>query len=445
MKEIRFVLESFEEFLAMNTKPSALNEAKEFELTKDQVKEFTKSVLAKQKELGKKAEIFGKYAKMEDGYNKWLESWKAKDKNKGKDFPAAGETYPSTKFAASFAAPYLWDKLADAEKDFIYTAIFNSARKNGYKNIQELNETLEDKGTQMAPPVIYVFPKTVELPTEVIKGKEEAFAYDFLTDDEEKSVFKDNRWENSEDAYFSPEMKSKMDRAVDQFVSDFASGLIKDVKYINIESSASRYRNTEGAEKISWGELSYNRANSIVQLFKAAADKYDLSEEKRTILQNTIKLNTKGSNGDGTSGPNPVDPIPFGYYDPKGTFVLNNGTFDKNRSTIVMAELGPGGKPTGKYTTKVQEPDASKDMYDEYKYVNVAVGGTALISDEIPAEAPKPKFETTYSSAFKLPAKGLSWWESFKSKFKIRKKPRSKSRLIGFPGGGGNPYMCPEF
>jgi hypothetical protein len=37
----------------MNTKPSALNEAKEFELTKDQVKEFTKSVLAKQKELGK--------------------------------------------------------------------------------------------------------------------------------------------------------------------------------------------------------------------------------------------------------------------------------------------------------------------------------------------------------------------------------------------------------
>ena len=64
MKEIRFVLERFEEFLAMNNKPAALNEAKGFELTKDQVKEFTKSVLAKQKELGKTAEVFGKYAKM---------------------------------------------------------------------------------------------------------------------------------------------------------------------------------------------------------------------------------------------------------------------------------------------------------------------------------------------------------------------------------------------
>ena len=445
MKEIRFVLERFEEFLAMNNKPAALNEAKEFELTKDQVKEFTKSVLAKQKELGKTAEVFGKYAKMEDGYNKWLESWKAKDKNKGKDFPAAGETYPSTKFAASFAAPYLWDKLTDVEKDFIYTSIFNSARKNGYKNIQELNETLDEKKTQMAPPVIYVYPKTVELPTEIIKGKEEQFSYDFLTDEEEKSVFKDNRWENAEDAYFSPEMKAKMDKVVDQFVSDFASGLIKDIKYINIESSASRYRNTEGAEKISWGELSYNRANSIVQLFREAADKYSLSEEKRSILQNIIKLNTKGSNGDGTSGPNPVDPIPFGYYDQKGTFVPNNGTFDKNRSTVVMAELGLGGKPTGKYTTKVQEPDASKDMYDEYKYVNVAVGGTAVVSNDNPTEKPVFKSETTYSAAFKLPSKGLSWWESLKNKFRPRKKPRSKSRLIGFPGGGGNPYNCGEF
>ena len=445
MKEIKFVLESFEEFLGMNSKPSALNEAKEFELTKDQVKEFVKSVLAKQKELGKKSDVFGKYAKMEDGYNKWVEAWKAKGNHKGTDFPAAGDTNPGTKFAAAFAAPYLWDKMKDAEKDFIYTSVFNSAKKNGYKNIEELNETLGDKETQMMPPTIYVFPKTVKLEPEVIKGKEEPFSYDFLTDDEEKTVFKDNRWENAEDAYFSPEMKAKMDKAVDQFVSDFASGLIKEVKYINIESSASRYRNTEGAEKISWGELSYNRANSIVQLFRAAADKYGLSEEKRTTLQNIIKLNTKGSNGDGTSGPNPVDPIPFGYYDQKGTFVPNNGTFDKNRSTVVMAELGPGGKPTGKYTTKVQEPDKSKDMYDEYKYVNVAVGGTALITDETPITTLVPKTETTYSAAFKLPSKGLGWWESFKSKFRPRKKPRSKSRSIGFPGGGGNPYKCGEF
>jgi len=225
----------------------------------------------------------------------------------------------------------------------------------------------------------------------------------------------------------------------------FASGEISKIISLRIESSASRYRNTNDtkggkAENLSWGELAYNRAITILDLFSEAADTYNLSKEKREELKSKVLIDSKGENGDGTSGPNPPGPtIGFGYYDEKSKWVPNNGTFgsgktaDENRKLVVKSELGEGGKPTGKYKEVSIDPEATAADYAKFRYVNFII--EAEITIKTPDKIIKfPGKETKYNPKVGFPRTS--------SGDELPRKKR-KRRIIGIPGTGTSPFSCP--
>ena len=112
-----------------------------------------------------------------------------------------------------------------------------------------------------------------------------------------------------------------------------------------IDSSASRFRNTEQAEKLSFVQLSKLRNDSVRDYIMQR-----LTELGITLWcspENNITQNVNGGNGDGTSGPNPPKPTPF---IPKGQSAMNPPSTDEAKRN----EFG--------------QPLATKEEYDVYKY-----------------------------------------------------------------------------
>lgn len=72
-----------------------------------------------------------------------------------------------------------------------------------------------------------------------------------------------------------------------------------------VTTSSSTLRNTGEAEGMTWKELSQKRAESIINVVKGT--EYDLGGQgvnpKQVITADMIKINTNGTNGDGSSGP----------------------------------------------------------------------------------------------------------------------------------------------
>jgi hypothetical protein len=406
----KFVLESFNLYLDMVS--DQINEAKgDFEPTMDFVKDYVKRLLEKQKELGKETSSLKPFADQKDPYEAWLNKWKSKKENEGKKFPSKG----NATYYGGLAAPYLWEKLEESQKNQVYTTLLDKMKSSGFDKEKQLNNLIKDKEGIKPSPYISITPSFVEISTPGTQGKSTDFEIVGLESGEENKLFKDNRWGSgvdseggkvNPDAFNDPAVLEEIRKTINDFIKMYSTGEVKEIKSIKIQSSASRYRNTNDnggkAEKISWGELSYGRAITIVELFKEAAEANNLSDEKKKYLQSKISIESKGSNGDGTSGPNTPAPLKFGYYDEKENFVLDNGTFSKgkspedNRKTLVIAELGEGGKPNGKYTTAEEAPLAGPTDYSQFKYVNFIIQATKL--EEIPDEKViKPTVETKVS------------------------------------------------
>ena len=450
----KFVLESFNSYLDMMA--IQINEAKEdFEPTMDFVKDYVKRLLEKQKELGKETASFKPFANEADPYEAWLNKWTSKKENSGKKFP---EKEGTATYYGALAAPYLWDKLEESQRKEVYETLQFRMKKSGFEKERELDNLIDKKKVVKQSPYISITPSFVEIITSGTKGKSTDFEIVGLESGEENKLFKDNRWGSgvdsaggkvNADAFNDPAVLEEIRKTINDFVKMYSTGEVNEIKSIKIQSSASRYRNTNDnggkAEKISWGELSYGRAITIVELFKEAVEANNLSEEKKKYLQSKISIESKGSNGDGTSGPNTPTPLKFGYYDEKGNFVLDNGTFAKgkspedNRKTLVIAELGEGGKPTGKYTTAEEAPLAGPADYSQFKFVNFIINATKVEQKE-KEDLIKPKVETkvNYNPVVAFPKKSSSGGFSFKIK-KIGK------RSPGRPGSGSNPFQCPAF
>ncbi len=83
------------------------------------------------------------------------------------------------------------------------------------------------------------------------------------------------------------------------------------VTEIKIESSASRFRNTEGAKDMSFAELAEKRMKTAEDYIRETLLKLekDGQGKQQLVIDNGTKVikDWKGSNGDGTSGPNPPD------------------------------------------------------------------------------------------------------------------------------------------
>lgn len=445
----KFVLESFRAYLEF-TEEKITEGKNDFTLDLNFVKGYVDRILEKQKELASKSSIFSKYSKESNPYDAWLNNYKKMHKDKDwpdKKSPTALHVY------GSFAAPYLWDKLTPEQKNETYKDLMGLMKGSGYSTEKEFNKLLKDKDQVGAKPYVAVIPSFVEIPpTEIsVPGK---ITIDGIDGSIENKVFKDNRWGSGDDsaggkvnpdAFQDPAVLADIKSEIDNFMKSFSSGEISKIISLRIESSASRYRNTSDnggkAEKLSWGELAYNRAITILNLFSEAADTYNLSEEKRKELKEKVLIDSKGSNGDGTSGPNPPTPLKFGYYDEKSTFVLDNGTFGKgkspeeNRKIVVKAVLGEGGKPTGKYTTASIDPEATAESYGKFRYVNFIIEAETMSKEpDLVVKVPGSK-ETKYTPKVGFP-KTTGGGSS------TRKKSRKRG-IIGIPGTGTSPFSCP--
>ena len=288
----KFVLESFKLYLDMVS--DQINEAKgDFEPTMDFVKDYVKRLLEKQKELGKETSSLKPFADQKDPYEAWLNKWKSKKENEGKKFPSKG----NATYYGGLAAPYLWEKLEESQKNQVYTTLLDKMKSSGFDKEKQLNNLIKDKEGIKPSPYISITPSFVEISTPGTQGKSTDFEIVGLESGEENKLFKDNRWGSgvdseggkvNPDAFNDPAVLEEIRKTINDFIKMYSTGEVKEIKSIKIQSSASRYRNTNDnggkAEKISWGELSYGRALTIVELFKEAATANNLSDEKKKYL-----------------------------------------------------------------------------------------------------------------------------------------------------------------
>jgi hypothetical protein len=154
------------------------------------------------------------------------------------------------------------------------------------------------------------------------------------------------------------------------------------IDLIQIESSASRYRNTETAKDLSFLELSQKRNDAVKdfiyeQLKSKGFEKWCKGTEK-------IVQVTNGSNGDGTSGPNAPAPTPFII---KGQQKMEPASNDESKRN----EFGT--------------PHPKLEDYDVYKYsrptVRVAYKEITPPTDNVKVPQPSMDTKTKYQVIFK--------------------------------------------
>jgi hypothetical protein len=133
---------------------------------------------------------------------------------------------------------------------------------------------------------------------------------------------------------------------------------------LSIASSSSRFRNTEEASNMTWEQLSRARSKNVTDYLYAQlkAIGVDVSAAEVTV--------GGGTNGDGTTGPNPGK-------DPKGNdyAISVDGTYNNVYNTKQAIER----------RNEYGEPLATKEEYNKYKFV--------LLSADISGDVVEPVFD----------------------------------------------------
>lgn len=168
--------------------------------------------------------------------------------------------------------------------------------------------------------------------------------------------------------------------------------------YINIESSASRYRNVCGSDKtLSWSKLSKLRNDAALKYLKERLISAGVMVDNET----KIVQDYSGKNGDGSSGPNP----------PKGLRFNTDGT----AAWSCGDSSAEGQKCKGK-RNDFGAPSSNESDYDEYRYVIMDLGlifkgqGTPDPDNEKPDPEVKEIKTELYDITFYVPPVGLSFW-----------------------------------
>jgi hypothetical protein len=181
--------------------------------------------------------------------------------------------------------------------------------------------------------------------------------------EQEPNLFVNNEWDEAAAGVFS----AQIDKLVNE-VTRILSGLNPPegkpkgyIQSLDLYSSASRFRNTgEKAEVLSFLELSTNRLNTAQSIIFNKLSAIGVGSDAST----KITLNPNGSNGDGTSGPNP--PLQYKYV-PKGNVKMT--PFCES----YVQECKIGGKVVKR--NELGKPHSNNADYDKYKYVR----GTVVI------------------------------------------------------------------
>ena len=163
-------------------------------------------------------------------------------------------------------------------------------------------------------------------------------------------LYVDNWWEVTDN------LKTQFQQQVLKSIDDTKKtipGIQLILKSLSVETSASRLRNKEGAEKYSFLELSQNRNNSTANYIKEALTAAGVTGvDKAQITQNfqAAKSETNpNGNGDGSSGPNPPEPYAFV---PVGNYKMNTPGKDRNEAGTPLKDI---------------------KEYDKFKFVKVTI------------------------------------------------------------------------
>lgn len=163
-------------------------------------------------------------------------------------------------------------------------------------------------------------------------------------------LYVDNWWEVTDN------LKTQFQQQVLKPIEDTKKtipGVQLILKSLSVETSASRLRNKEGAEKYSFLELSQNRNNSTANYIKEALKAAGIVDvDKAQITQNfqaTKSETNPNGNGDGSSGPNPPEPYAFV---PVGNYKMNTPGKDRNEAGSPLKDI---------------------KEYDKFKFVKVTI------------------------------------------------------------------------
>jgi hypothetical protein len=268
-----------------------------------------------------------------------------------------------------------------------------------YKKVMDQDSGRESKNEMYSTPYVIVSKenitkvepgdKTPPDPTKPEeKPKELEGTVDLIPREIEGGVFKDNKWENKPESYTNPavieELKKTFDALQELIELDIQSGGML-IEKISILASSSRLRNT-GNEKLSWLELGKKRsetlAKSIGERIRSieGSDEQDIESIRKRVFFDYI-----GSNGDGTSGPDPLSPFKRGYYTQEGIFKdeQSGKLKEKNTLEILAVKYDNTGKQQGAPVLLKAKDLEGKEMtkelvnnrvdYKEFQYNQITV------------------------------------------------------------------------
>jgi hypothetical protein len=302
--------------------------------------------------------------------------------DEAKKLAEAGLKAYKEKLSYKFRTPLLWGMLSDADKGKVYDDFFKLAIKRGYNTQEGLEKVVQDHfksrkkddASVMVSPGVMVFLTKEEI-TEVAPPAKVKPEKTFLLDDEMSSdVFKPNKTGANGQADFMEASFNELVGKLGSIFERYKAGEITTIKKINILTSADRYRNTEDAEKLSWGELSYARAIAMSKLVEGVAEAAGLDDDIISQLPKVTSIYAKGDNGDGTSGPNPPEGKKFGYYVKSGN--ASKWIEGTDRDRVILIPIDEEGTPTSDEPDgEVREyaPKANVADYNKFRYNNIEI------------------------------------------------------------------------
>lgn len=343
----------------------------------------------------------------------------------------------------------VYKSLSDSDKSKILEELKEEFKKKNlteekYKAIMSQESERKSQNEMYKRPYVLVSKETLltDVPDEAEPTSDEdktpptefKGTVDLIPEDIEGSLFKDNKWENKPESYTNPaiieELKKSFDAIQDLIEADIKSGGML-IKKIDILSSASRLRNT-GDEKLSWLELGKKRSETIALAIGARAKSIEgANDEKIDLIRKKIFLDYFGSNGDGTSGPDPLSPYKRGYYKPDGVFKDEQNGQLKGKKTldVLVVSYDDSGKQKGSpKLVKAKDLDGNemsaelknnKTDYKQFQYNQITVtyndnykpGGEdeGDKEDEDKTKTPTPKVVETESVKFEVALKTQKW------------------------------------
>lgn len=336
------------------------------------------------------------------------------------------------------------------------------------EKIAKRNGQLTIKYSEAEQPFyITVTKEKLEKP-EKVEGKKGGWTDEessLISDADASQFFKNNMYEIKEDAlgetFVNEDLTKQVLDLIDKkiveayqfYVEEGTSGISE----IEISTSCSRYRNLGPAVDLSWAELAYKRVGTFAKYIQIQAKEISKNDEQFVEqIRKATKLDFLGSNGDGTSGPDPKENkegkrVKRGYYIKDGNKAkwvdvdLKSDNFTEINVVEVNTEKLPpviGTKPS-KVKAKDQDgveietiPSTPKD-YDVYKYFQISIKGKSKDSEDVEKFKTQPIEKVivtdSYSVKVLIPRKTEIEMPKIKIRIKTRGKTHQRKKRKWFP------------